>query len=91
MQKSFAQFQSFLISISLHSQNVSSDFKLEIEAYYSVMQNPDNPAWTPMRTPKKSTYSSVPKYCLAAHAQLTNDNIQDGFSVSDFVMGKFVK
>eukprot|EP00795_Rhopilema_esculentum_P012279 gene12279-2921_t len=70
-----------------HSRSVPADFKLEIEAYYSVVQNPDNPAWTPMRTPKKSVYSSAPHYCLVAHSQLTVNDIKEGFVVSDFTMG----
>ena len=61
-----------------------------MEVYYSVIQNPDNPAWTPIRTPKKSVFSSAPKFCLAAHAHLTVDDVKDGFVVSDFTMGKFL-
>ena len=65
-----------------------ADFKLDVELYYTVMHNPDNPVWTPMRSQKKSTYHSAPKYCLAAHAQLSVDNIKEGFVTSDFTMGK---
>jgi len=66
---------------------IRPDFKLEVEVYYSVIQNPDNPVWTPIRTPKKYVYNSAPKYCLAAHAQLNLDDVKDGFVVSDFTMG----
>ena len=72
------------------SHQIRPDFKLEIEVYYSVIQNPDNPVWTPIRTPKKFVYSSAPKFCLAAHAQLNLDDVKDGVVVSDFTMGNFL-
>eukprot|EP00794_Sanderia_malayensis_P005156 gene5156-5806_t len=67
--------------------DVPADFKLEVEVYYTVMHNPDNPVWTPMRSQRKTVYESAPKYCLAAHSQLTIDGIKEGFVTSDFVMG----
>ncbi len=66
---------------------MEADFRLEVETYYTVMHNPDNPVWTPIRSQKKSVYDSAPKYCLAAHCQLTANDIKEGFLTSDFVMG----
>ena len=79
-----------ILILHFYSHDIHPDFKLEVEVYYSVINNPDNPVWTPIRTPKKNVYSSAPKFCLAAHAQLTVDDVKDAFVVSDFTMGNYL-
>ena len=76
----------------LFSENVSHDFKLEIEIYYTVSS--DSPAnrqlGLPVKRPVRRSASGQvegPKYILAGHCQLTVDNIHDTITTHDLKTG----
>lgn len=77
----------------IFSENVSHDFKLDMEIYYSVSSdNAANRASGLMR-PLRRTPSGheVPKFILAGHTQLTVDHLHEDIKSHDLKTGKMAK
>ena len=77
------------------SEDLTPDFKMEFELYYTVLtgndtlgitRTPMRPAMN-LRTTKKSIAFKAPKFCLAGHAHLTVDDVKPGMVSKDLIMG----
>lgn len=72
------------------SENVSHDFKLDIEIYYTVSSDNAANRASGVKRPLRRTPSGheVPKFILAGHTQLTVDHLHEGIKSHDLKTGK---
>lgn len=72
------------------SDNVSHDFKLDIEIYYSVSAESAASRFSGVTRPLRRTATGpeVPKFILAGHTQLTVDHFHESVKSHDLRTGK---
>ncbi|XP_078354423.1 rhotekin-like isoform X2 [Oculina patagonica] len=70
-------------------ENVSHDFKLDIEIYYTVSSDNAANRASGVKRPLRRTPSGheVPKFILAGHTQLTVDHLHEGIKSHDLKTG----
>ena len=84
---------SFSFTSYIFSENVSHDFKLDIEIYYTVSSDNAANRTSGVKRPvrKTPTGHEVPKFVLAGHTQLTVDHLHDGIKSHDLKTGKMTR
>ena len=77
----------------IFSENVSHDFKLDMEIYYSVSSDNAANRASGLKRPLRRTPSGheVPKFILAGHTQLTVDHLHEDIKSHDLKTGEMVK
>lgn len=77
----------------IFSENVSHDFKLDMEIYYSVSSDNAANRASGLKRPLRRTPSGheVPKFILAGHTQLTVDHLHEHIKSHDLKTGKMAK
>mgnify|MGYP002260114795 CR=1 FL=1 len=75
------------------SDNVSHDFKLDIEIYYSVSAESAANRFSGVKRPLRRTGSGpeLTKFILAGHTQLTVDHLNESVKSHDLKTGKRVE
>ena len=78
--------------ISLSSDNVSHDFRLDIEIYYSVSADSAVNRFSGETRPLRRTSGGpeAPKFILAGHTQLTVDHLNDSVKSHDLKTGEII-
>ena len=73
-----------------YSDNVSHDFRLDIEIYYTVSSDSAANRFTGAMRPLRRTAAGpeTPKFILAGHTQLTVDHLNDSVKSHDLKTGK---
>jgi len=72
------------------SDNVSHDFRLDIEIYYSVSSDSAVNRFSGMKRPLRRNASGpeTPKFILAGHTQLTVDHLNESVKSHDLKTGE---